>query len=499
MISHLWGCISTKVGEKTYEDHLRHQLVPYKDEDSASTIKIDSSCKKAVEAKSALEAFGEESKKFETPFNYEVELMQRLHTLKDAWEKAHSGLENCADNIHRLAFDAKGAKASQKKKWHEQKQKVVNFIRGGGTGLVPLLSSIFGEMAYERASDPTKVGIPITWECPKFDMQDGDTKATLFKEPFVWRARPNGETGAVDPFFDAIASVMTNLKDEYTKRIASLKKDLAVKTCKHGAFMGLVPYTSGNAFQYNGIGDKKVDWFTDVVDTGCEVVITKRCLFLELSGLGNALRGHSMYLKSLTSTLAVFIVSAEQFGEHHDIKSWLSTCDAKEVEGNYATLLDKDDIMYVPMGWIPIWMSLPTDVDMFQPTPKLAARGRTAQKAAADKKKELYEESHSVAITLIYNKGDLPNVSNAVRSAVAAANLLSSAIYPAKLGRVAGVKEHFSAVTPPASGGDGDGLLCLGPCLGQRLTSLSLFECASAGVIGVMPTPTEHLASASVD
>ena len=185
-----------------------------------------------------------------------------------------------------------------------------------------------------------------------------------------------------------------------------------------------------------------------------EQVLTKRCLFLELRAFSNVLRGHPMFFKSLTGTIAVLIISADQFVDHSDLPSWLKNCDLKDLHGNNAVLLNKGEAIFLPPGFVPVWLALPTDVDLFKARPALAERGRKAAKDGKQKK-ELLSETHAVGINLVHETTGVNDIPEPVRRGLALVTTVGKQFYPKKLLKLAGEQDWLDSLAVAADG-EGD-------------------------------------------
>ena len=162
-----------------------------------------------------------------------------------------------------------------------------------------------------------------------------------------------------------------------------------------------------------------------------------------------------MYLTSFTGTIVVVFITPTQLSEHGALKSWLASSAFKELSSNRVAMLGPGDSVFIPPGWVPLWLALPTDVDLTQVRPQLAERGRKAQ--GAQQPKTLYTETQTVIMNLCVEANAPNELPTATANAISAAHVLSASLFPKAISKVAGIAEYFKAMSPPISPVDGDG------------------------------------------
>ena len=367
------------MGDKTIPEHINEDMVRILHTVEGKGLNKDAPVTALVAVKTNLDAFIEETRKWDVPFDWKTEQMTFDKHLKD-WSKAIKGIQNLQDNIHRIYRDTKAATAALKKKWHEQKAKVVKWVDKSTTNAVDVLSSMYGELLYQRAYPPEEIGIESPWVCraSSEDLLKGDA-ATFKEEPIIFVPIDSG-AGTVEhathldqSYYDFMKRIIPNVRE----RIESATQALSKPKVKQGMVLGTLVIQGGH-FPWNGKTEEDCDFFRPL-DGLPTFVLTKRCMFQDLSTLPNCFRGLSMMMTSCSGDVCVFFITPTQFAEHPDIKSWLTKCESKEVAKNPAAVLHEGESCFVPSGWIPLWLPLPDDVDLMQKRPSLAARGRNSQ------------------------------------------------------------------------------------------------------------------------
>jgi len=318
-----------------------------------------------------------------------------------------------------------------------------------------VLSSVFGEVIYMHANDPTVVGIDNPWSIPEFS-GTAPFDRLCFSDPckftaqFALDGEPVWATRWHKEFYEFTKRAQTPLQDRIAEQIAKATDPKS----KAGAIVGAIAL-GDESFRYNGFGPEDVRIFNIVPDLQT-IVITKRCMFLDLNANSNCFRAHPMFFSSLQGVIAVVLVDPEQFVAHSDLKAWMKTLEPKDLAGNPATLLYPGDSLFIPAGFVPLWLALPSKPDMLVKHPQLADRGSKAHSAKGGK--ALLTECLSVAIHLVCEPEGLPGVSDSLRGALASAHLLSAPLFPQRLKKHAGAKEWLSKLSPlQADAPDGSG------------------------------------------
>jgi len=188
-----------------------------------------------------------------------------------------------------------------------------------------------------------------------------------------------------------------------------------------------------------------------------EVVISKRVLFMDVRGFSNPFRGHSMWFKCLTGKIIVFMVSPSQHIANPDLKAWLKSADLKAVHHNPAVIMDAQDSLYIPVGWIPLWITLPDDDRLWQKRPQLSARGKNAQQPKqAAKEPDMIKEACGVGISLLYEPTLVDSIDHPVRALLHADYVVAKSTFPSKVHEVEGVKEWLQKIPAPGIEAESD-------------------------------------------
>ena len=108
-------------------------------------VDLNGAIAKGKKAMTALDEFAEGSKHWTAPLDFN-ETLSSLQTLVKSWDLAVKALENVRDQLHRVIQDSKGARADEKKHWHEQKKKLETYFVANATGAGLALCKVFAEL-----------------------------------------------------------------------------------------------------------------------------------------------------------------------------------------------------------------------------------------------------------------------------------------------------------------------------------------------------------------
>ena len=133
------------------------------------------------------------------------------------------------------------------------------------------------------------------------------------------------------------------------------------------------------------------------------------------------------------------------FTERPDVQTWLKTVEPKDLHGYPGGVVYEGEAVWVPAGYVPLWMGLPTDVDLSSENVKLAPRGKPAQQVGQKMATNLYEETTTAGLVMHYDPEAIPP-SDAVKTALFA-NYTASSIFPGSL-RVGGFSEYMELLKP---------------------------------------------------
>ena len=154
-------------------------------------------------------------------------------------------------------------------------------------------------------------------------------------------------------------------------------------------------------------------------------------------------------MKCVFGRIAVILITADQHAANPDLKAWLSTCEARDLHGNPAGLLDAGDALFVPLGCIPLFVVLPNEPQLFTRRPRLSQRGKPMKKGAAGGK-DFCQDTGLVGLSMLYEICMIEKCSDEVRAQLHADQATSAAIYPKKLKQVPGVAAWLTKLPPPA-------------------------------------------------
>lgn len=424
-----------KVDNKPYDVFLREEKKRFEGQDMCDSLEVEPAIRQASAARGTLESFSEDTKKWKHSLTFS-EQREAFEKLVESWGAALDELDGCRDCLKRCSEDSKAGKSQARKAWHENKAKISKWLESSGNNIPGNLAKVMGEVVYADAHDPAHVGIADTYRAPPEFGPAGedDTRDSYFSGPKTVLAKEvGGQDGAApspSPWHAAVRSYFDTHKEAIAQRKETQEGKLK-NAPDQAAIVGTVD-TSSSISQLGGADDGAKKWFEDLTFTR-EVVVSTRCMFLDLTVRGNFLRGHSQWIKIWHGSVACFLVSPEQFEKNNDLQAWLAGCDLDDLKGNMAMILRAGSAIFVPTGWSMIYVGLPTDVDLRAAVPKLAPRGRQAQSKGPPKDPRLHEETVTVGFTPIYDDGSLAGVSNGTKVLLASSLALAEAALPQQL------------------------------------------------------------------
>ena len=409
-------------------------------------MEITAACAAGRAAHASLLSFREQSTKWTGGLKYAEQvaiLEDRVKTFKTAVKQCI----NARDAIHMMGMNQRDAKAGLKKNWHEQKTKIINWLRGGVFGVPKLLCKIYGEIIYCDAVDPTTVGLARVWTIDKFmHTQDGTRDEELDGPKLLaLPAKKADEAAPVapDPLIGALRDHVETNMDSFLNRKKVQTKSLI--TQERPAILGTMP----TRFPFgDGAGPAPLSFFKDTINVP-DVVATHRILSQDLRTVSNPLFGHEMIFTVFVGKVIVVVMNADMFLAHPDLIAWFKTAEPKDFYGCAGTVLVSGQALYLPAGTVPLWVGLPADVDLSAERPSLAPRGKPAQAAVKDKaKKPPPDETVTVGISLLYDKVGIAKKPVDLRTRLYV-NYMSSKIYPANVSSAKGFDEFVAAIKPP--------------------------------------------------
>ena len=427
---------------------MQKEVEPYKNTDEVAQIEWQEAVAYGVAAKSALEAFQASSKHWKAPHVYGDSLAKLRQLTKD-WREGIRLVENARDCIHKLGVQGEKAVADQKKNWHEQKQPIIVWLENNTTGLPPVLSKVYGEIIYAAAVPPEPIGVPNLWTvAPLLDVAQASGREDVFGDPPrpVLVLRPEVEESGtfvyknvfqegIHGHYQKLVTDMEGRRDVQTKKLLEENKPTIYGTVS----------TENKAFPYNGSGSNVPHLFNVTTCTEFMMCVTKRVMFSDLRLISNPIRAHPMWLTCYVGKMVVVLVPPHLFLQHMDLVAWLKGCETKHLGELAGAMLSTAQAIYIPEGWVPLWMGLPSDVDLSNSRPSLAARGKPAQKK---EKQALYEETCCAGFALAYETGRLPSVSEDLKTRLYG-NLIASKIFPSAIRSAKEFDTWHEACKPP--------------------------------------------------
>ena len=329
-------------------------------------------------AVSALEAYSKKTMKWAGGLHYGAEV-KVLENLVGDFKRAIKKCGMARDSIHMLSQGESSAKKAAKKDYHRNVSKVTAWIQANATGLPAPLCKAYGEMIYADALDPTSVGLTRLYQIPPLRYEAAETRDSLFNTPRLI-ATPDVVKGhqaplSSDPFVRGVLNYIGKIRKTVLDRriVQDNKLQSESKPSILGAEASLDP------FPWNGVGDSPLPEFFKDVLLAPLVIITQRVMFTDLRLVSHPLRGHPHWFMMMVGSAVVLLLDPKVFHEHPDLISWMKTLDGKELQDMQGAVLYEGDAIYVPPGFIVVWVGLPPDVDLTRKNVKLTPRGKQAQ------------------------------------------------------------------------------------------------------------------------
>ena len=438
-----------EVGADTYDTFLQNEKSRAKGE--ADNIDVHGKVAIAKKVVAQVEAMQEQSKHWASPLDYGEKLAE-FKALMLEWDAAFRGLSNVRDQIHRVIADSKAALSGEKKTYHEQKQKNITFIAAQGSGISKNLASVFGELCYYKAFPPEKAGVTRVWGMDELWAQGDSDPAEVFGEPrFITAIPPGSEPpeGVVATHYHTAISDFLHAHSKVLDQRWRAQKPKVVEKAKIGAMVGTMDVTS-KPFEWNSTTVGQTAWFDPVTDAPL-LVASKRVLYCDPRVVSNPIRGHPMFFLNGTKDICMLLVSPTLHIANPDLRLWLQQCELKELTNLPAAILKPKDAAWIPTGWVPMWVPLPSDVNLYSKRPRLSARGKPAQ----DKKKDeppLWDDSGGVSFLVCYQNSKVGDIDAALRTQLASDLAASKALMPKGLLQVVGAKKWFDSVPIKADG-----------------------------------------------
>ena len=237
-------------------------------------------------------------------------------------------------------------------------------------------------MIYSDAVEPSSVGLVRVFTIPLLEYVVGEGRSPMFDEVKLVK-QPEVEEGqpappVQNPWTDAVAKHMAAMRPNVL-----IRRGVQTEKLLRDSKPAILGTEAGDMFAWNGSGVVHLpDVFKEIVDCGGDVIVTKRVMFADLRLISNPLRAHAHWFQVHAGRVAVLVLTSDVLVQHPDLPAWAKTLEAKDLHSFKGCVLGPGDCLWLPVGSCPIWIGLPTDVNLFAERPSLAPRGKAAQTAA---------------------------------------------------------------------------------------------------------------------
>ena len=334
------------------------------------------------------------------------------------------------------------------------KKKVADYFDRTTIGWGNALIKVFSELCYYEADAPEPISVQRIWQVEELVLGDEPNHTKLFAEPKLVKAKRSENCEMLVPdthWHKAILEFYKHYEKTLETRWKSQKPKVTDKR-EYGSIVGTVDI-SGHKFPCNSTVAGQDAWFK--VDEEVPMLVgSKRCLFADHRACSDAVRAHPLWLINGTCDVCIMFVSPEQHVANPDLKSWLQKVDVRDLHQNPACILRPQDACWVPAGWVPIWIVLPPDVNLYAKRPRLAQRGKPTKGKSGEA--PLHHDAGGVAIIMCYNKAEVQYMPDDVRMQMITDIAAARPLAPKKLVDVDGVKEWMEAVCVGPVSCDGD-------------------------------------------
>ena len=392
------------------------------------------------EAKTCMETFAEDSKAWKVPFDAPKVLGEFMSEMRK-YEAGVFEIAEVVDCVDRFAeTDKKGEKA-QRRTYNENRVKHEVFFGSMGKNVASAFARAISWHTYAMAKNPLDVSLKEPPSVKIYACGSVPDRGS-FEIPLVIEAVPDGDV--------AKQNAANWLQLNFAKHVAEMSPNALTWAATQVDKLKGKPDMVGNLqcadhvtpFVYN---PDQYQIFTPSTPVK-EIQLNGRTMHQELSIVGYPPRGISGFITAYRGTVAILVLNREQVLKHPDFESWLRTAKADALKDNEVALLRTGDTLWLPSGFAPLILGLPSDTkDLEQVTPRLAERGRYHR---ASKANVVNTESFVLGINLLFEKVVDEQLPPALRGAICAAWLQGKAYCPKGYAKQDKAKEWQVAITP---------------------------------------------------
>ena len=397
---------------KGYDDYLEELFVSVKDREDSDHADLPAALHTGRKAYTDLDLFSKESSKWKAPFDTTA-AAQRLNELCRSMKAAIQALDRCRDCVQLMARTGRKDIQAAKKRWHENKAKVLKWLQASGVNIAPILCKVFAEIIYAVAAPPSECGITVTFVIDQLEIIDGDTRESVFSTPLLVPAPTAADGTATLTYASVWQRAIKQFADDTTADFAARRDSQVAKLiAKNGPAMIGTVESKDHEFKPNGITDTGADgphWFEVPTTPVPDVCITKRCLLLDNAASRDPFRCNACWIRVFHGRIVALILPPTLYLEHQDLNPWLKGGSLTDLETCKGCIVNQGDALFVPRGYVCLWIGLPNEKELSSAKPKLAIRGKpkakaqpaAKQKGKASKEPVFHDEMVTVGITLL--------------------------------------------------------------------------------------------------
>ena len=320
----------------------------YKHLEQIKNVPIETVVAAAKKAVQDMEAFGAETKNWTMPVQSPCKL-QAFQVLQHSLKKTGADIDRYLDSMSELKADLCQSRIALTKSWQDDRNRILHFFKSctAPVGAAPILKQIADYLQnWSIASSPEK----------RTELQ---YPATSLDEAGEWLAEPTVFLcTAVEPpvtyLHGAIAAYMKDNQDKiqhaHDRNVQVMSSDGT--NHRHKSIDEVNPLAV-NAKEGHKLFSKSVE------DTPIKgVLFSFRCAKIDIRQLAWPFRGQRMVITCTHGLVGVLLVTPTQ-AIAEDVQSWIPNCHHTELSKNKVRMLFPGDGIYVPLGWVPILMSIP--------------------------------------------------------------------------------------------------------------------------------------------
>lgn len=213
--------------------------------------------------------------------------------------------------------------------------------------------------------------------------------------------------------------------------------------------------------------DAGLQWFAFTLPDGQagrwtaihHMLMTQRCLAGKFGLASQPLRGMAQLLTVWLGSAVIMVLPPSQaFQASGEFVKYLSEVTYDEVRGFFSTFVEDGDSVWVPPGFMAVWIGIPPEQQIFAPKPQLAIRGRKQVVGGVVQGPPPSTHKVTIGAQVFLNVDSVPSMQDDICKMLLASNALGKAGVPREIKEHAKWLRFFMALDAKVeSGGNGRG------------------------------------------